>query len=255
MRAGDGLIHPRNSVSVQELFSVSQTAAYPFVAVGNHTQRNHAEQDRRRYRPRRQPHWVRLLDQGRAAQEASIRILKGGLPSVSAVKTDTAILLGSDAPHDVLAFGRDAYECYVVDVAEAEQDGERFELLDEGRDNVTVRTTSGATSMLFRWFKMGLHEHRGHRTVDAPVATAAGGETLRLIDVMIATLRHIKDDIIAHLSSVSEMTQTVDDVKWVVTIPAIHDDFTKRFMRVAVYEAGITSMVDAQASGCAWSPR
>jgi len=64
MGAGDGQIHPGNDVSVQELFSVSQTAAYPFVAVGNHTQRNHAEQDRRRHRPWRQPKWVRLLDPG-----------------------------------------------------------------------------------------------------------------------------------------------------------------------------------------------
>ena len=45
--------------------------------------------------------------QGRTEQDI-IRIPKGGLPSASAVKTDTAILLGSDAPHDVLAFGRNA---------------------------------------------------------------------------------------------------------------------------------------------------
>ena len=186
-----------------------------------------------------------LSIQGRAEQDVIIRIPEDSLPSVSAVKTDTAILLGSDAPHKVLAFGRRAFEDFVAGVAEAEQDGESFELLDESRDSVTVRTTSGATSMFFRRFKMGLCERRGHQSVDAPVATAEGGQQLPLIDVMTSALRHIKEDALAHLSSVSEMAHTAEDVTWVLTIPAIYDDFAKRFMRVAAHNAGIMATVDS----------
>eukprot|EP00752_Nemacystus_decipiens_P002183 g2078.t1 len=183
--------------------------------------------------------------QGRAEQDVIVRIPDGSLRSVSAVKTDTAILLASEAPHEVLAFGRRAYERFVEYVAEAE-DGESSEHMDENRNNVTtVRAASGATTMLFRWFKMELCERRGYQSVDDPEATAEGGGKLPLIDVMTASLRHIKGDVIAHLSSVSGVAQTIEDVAWVVTIPAIYDDFAKRFMRVAAHKAGITSTVDS----------
>ena len=43
----------------------------------------------------------------------------------------------------------------------------------------------------------------------------------------------------------SGVNQTVDHVTWVVTIPAIYDDFAKSFMRVAAHKAGITSTVDS----------
>ena len=41
------------------------------------------------------------------------------------------------------------------------------------------------------------------------------------------------------------MAQTISDVTWVVTIPAIYDDFAKRFVRVAAHKAGIISTVNS----------
>eukprot|EP00752_Nemacystus_decipiens_P002187 g2082.t1 len=173
--------------------------------------------------------------QGRAEKDVIIRVPEGSVPSVSAMKTDTAVLLRSTPPHDVLAFGRAA--------------GERFVQESEGCSDMYggagVRAVSGASTMLFRWFKMGLCERRGYQLVDDPMATAEGGQQLPLMVVMTAVLRHFKQDVLAHLSSVSEMAQTVDDITWVVTIPAIYDDFAKRFMRVAANKAGITSTIDS----------
>ena len=62
---------------------------------------------------------------------------------------------------------------------------------------------------------------------------------------MTAVLRHFKDDALAHLSSVSEMAKTVQNITWVVTVPAIYDDFAKHFMRVAAYEAGMMPTIDS----------
>eukprot|EP00903_Cladosiphon_okamuranus_P013451 g12527.t1 len=177
--------------------------------------------------------------QGRAEQDIIIRVPDGSLPSsVSATKTDTAILLKSTFPHDVLAFGRAAGERFIE---EAEDDEAST---DYGGDD-GVRTAAPPGGMLFRWFKVELCQLRGYRSVDDPVATAEGGQQLPLIVVMTAILRHFKEDVIDHLSSVSEMPQTVDDITWVVTIPAIYDDFAKRFMRIAAHKAGITPAVDS----------
>ena len=175
--------------------------------------------------------------QGRAEQDVIIRVPERSLPSVSAMKTDTAVLLRSTPPHGVLAFGRAAGERFVEDCEDDEASNDY--------SGAGVHATTGATSMLFRWFKMGLCERRGYQSVDDPVATAEGGQQLPLMIVMAAVLRHFKDDALAHLSFVSGMTQTVENVTWVVTIPAIYDDFAKRFMRVAAHKAGITATIDS----------
>lgn len=176
--------------------------------------------------------------QGRVHEDIIIRVPEDSLPSVSATKTETAVLLKSEHPHDVLAFGRAAIERFIE---EAEDD----EAFGDGDGGVQGANIPGATSILFRWFKRGLCERRGFQSVDDPVATAEGGQQLPLMIVMTAVLRHFKDDAITHLSSVSEMPQTVDDVTWVVTIPAIYDDFAKRFTRLAAHKAGIISTVDS----------
>ena len=170
--------------------------------------------------------------QGRAEDDVIIRVPDGSLPSVSAMKTETAVLLGSEAPHDVLAFGRAAHERFI----ELSEDSEHF---------YPNTAASEATAMLFRWFKMGLCQRRGYQSVDEPVATAEGGQRLPLIVVMTAVLRHFKEDILRHLSTVSEIPQSIHDVTWVLTIPAIYDDFAKRFMRVAAHKAGIISTVES----------
>ena len=145
------------------------------------------------------------------------------------MKTETAALLRGTLPHDVLAFGRAAGERFVQDFED-----------DDGS------TPSGPTPMLFRWFKNGLcQRRRGYQSVADPVATGEGGQDLPLMVVMAAVLRHFKNDVIAHLSSVSGTARSVADIAWNLTIPAIYDDFAKRFMRVAAHNAGITSTIDS----------
>eukprot|EP00752_Nemacystus_decipiens_P002189 g2083.t2 len=154
------------------------------------------------------------------------------------MKTDTAALLSSTHPYDLLAYGRSAYERFIYETAD-----DKSPSCSLGGE--ASHTSAGARSMLFRWFKIGLCERRGYQTIDQPVATAEGGQQLPLIDVMATALRHFKEDVITHVSSESEVAHTVEDITWVVTIPAIYDDFAKRFMRIAAEKAGIISTVDS----------
>ncbi|CAN0272780.1 unnamed protein product, partial [Pylaiella littoralis] len=158
--------------------------------------------------------------QGRAENDVIVRIPKGSGACASASKTETAVLLECTPPHNFVAFGKTA------------------------RKRFTRRPTPGTSNMLFRFFKTGLCENRGYTSVDEPVATADGGETLPLLVVMTSVLRHLKEDVLDYLSSRVEVAPTVHDVTWVLTIPAIYDDFAKRFMRIAAHKAGLISAVD-----------
>ncbi|CAB1107856.1 unnamed protein product [Ectocarpus sp. CCAP 1310/34] len=172
---------------------------------------------------------------GRSENEVTVCTPNGSGHCRSAqLKTETAALLEAKHPHGLLAFGKTARERFIKD-AQRDEDGGGC----TGR-----RTTSGAPNMLFRFFKTELCKNSGYTSVDQPVATAEGGETLPLMTVMTAVLRHIKEDVLAHLSQRLEVDPTVADVNWVVTIPAIYDDFAKRFMRVSAHRAGIISAVD-----------
>ncbi|CAM9417648.1 unnamed protein product, partial [Hapterophycus canaliculatus] len=81
--------------------------------------------------------------------------------------------------------------------------------------------------------------------MNGPVATAQGGQKLPLLVVMVSVLRHFKEDVLAHLSSAANASQTIEHVLWVITIPAMYDDFSKRFMRVAAHMAGLVDAIDS----------
>ncbi|CAM9166653.1 unnamed protein product, partial [Scytosiphon promiscuus] len=158
--------------------------------------------------------------QGFAEDSVIIQVPEGASKAASSdTKTDTAILLNARPPHRVEAFGRAAIGDSPV--------------------------SSEKTGMLFRWFKKELCERRGYQSVDDPIATADGGQEIPLIVVMSAVLRHFKDDVLKYLSSRTEVAKTIKDVIWVATIPAIYDDFAKRFMRVAAHKAGLIDKVDS----------
>lgn len=180
--------------------------------------------------------------QGRAEEDVIIHIPKGSLASVSAMKTETAVLLGGEH-HEFQAFGRAARERFIEE-AEDEED-ECGGWLDESGHDVRQSSTCSSSSMLFRWFKAVLCQRRGYQSIDDPVATDDGGRKVPLMRVMTLVLAHFKEDILRHLSTVSEVPQTVEDVTWALTIPAIYDDFAKRFMRVAAHKAGIIPTVDS----------
>ena len=162
---------------------------------------------------------------------------EGSLSSASAgLKTETAILLGSETG-DFRAFGRAAWEKFVNF-----KEDQEFKL-QEGLDVRETVPTSAA--MLFRWFKVALCKKRGYQSIYEPTAVAEDGQKRPLIEVVSAALRHFKEDILAYLSCSSGVAVGVSEVIWILTIPAIYDDYAKNFMRHAAHNAGIISTVDS----------
>ena len=178
-----------------------------------------------------------LSMKGRAEEEIVIRIPEGSHSSATTgLKTDTAILLCSKTG-DFRAFGQAARKEFIMS-----KEDEEWELEGgiEGSETVPASDT-----ILFRCFKVALCRNQGYQSIHDPIAVADGGQTKPLLDVVSSTLKHFKDDILAYLTSSSGVDIGVRDVIWVLTIPAIYDDFAKNFMRHAAYYAGIISTVDS----------
>ncbi|CAM9283881.1 unnamed protein product [Hapterophycus canaliculatus] len=148
---------------------------------------------------------VRIPDTARAAAS-------------STVKTETAALIGRAGKGELVAFGPAALQQY------AEDDNEE--------------------NALFRWFKIDLCEPGpGQTTVQSVRATSTAGHVAPLFSVITASLVYFKDDVLDFLSSTSGRTVRAADVSWVLTVPAIYDDFAKNFMRQAAHEAGMIDRV------------
>eukprot|EP00947_MAST-08B_sp_MAST-8B-sp1_P001498 g1498.t1 len=60
-----------------------------------------------------------------------------------------------------------------------------------------------------------------------------------LIDIIADVLRHTKDLALKELSSFSPTPIDPSNVRWALTVPAIWDDFGKKFMRRAAFKAGL----------------
>lgn len=140
----------------------------------------------------------------------------------SSIKTETVALIGGRGSGDLIAFGGAAIEEYT---ASDHADGQA----------------------LFRWFKFDLCESRpGHTKPDSVMTDSVGGlHTVPLLGVMTASLRYFKEDVLAFLSHTGGRTVDVNSVKWVLTVPAIYDDFAKRFMRQAAHEAGMIDRMNS----------
>ncbi|CAM9859946.1 unnamed protein product, partial [Hapterophycus canaliculatus] len=150
---------------------------------------------------------VRIPDTARAA------------PS-STTKTETVALFGRRGRGELRAFGPAAIQQYAED--DDEQDA------------------------LFRWFKLDLCKTAsGQTTADCLTTTSTAGHTAPLLPVVTASLRYFKDDVLSFLSSTSGRLVRARDIRWIVTVPAIYDDFAKNFMRQAAHEAG---MIDKASS-------
>lgn len=170
----------------------------------------------------------------KAEEDIAVRIPEDSEPPESGPrwKTETAILLENDG-QEVIAFGLNARRKFIRKI-EAQRAA-----ADDGcaRDESCLSST---TNLLFTWFKAELCQNRGYKSVDDPITTACGGQKLPLLQVVTAALRHVKEDILLYLSGLLGVPLTVDRVKWVLTIPAIFDDFAKGFMRHAAFQAGMT---------------
>ncbi|XP_023224778.1 heat shock 70 kDa protein 12A-like isoform X2 [Centruroides sculpturatus] len=139
---------------------------------------------------------------------------EGGDPGVINQKTPTTLLLTPDKKFH--SFGYSARDYYHdLDPQEAKK------------------------WLYFEKFKMALH-HNEHLTLDTEIK-ASNGKALAAVTVFAHALRYFREHALQELSDQSATRITNDDVRWVVTVPAIWRQPAKQFMRAAAYEAGIAT--------------
>ncbi|XP_046570202.1 uncharacterized protein LOC124278523 isoform X2 [Haliotis rubra] len=143
-----------------------------------------------------------------------MRNWEGGDPGVINQKTPTTILLNPEGHLDSFGFtARDRYHNLTPDEARK--------------------------WMYFERFKMVLH-HNADLTKDT-MLKASNGELFPALKVFALALRFFKEHALQQLSDQSGITVINDDVRWVITVPAIWKAPAKQFMRQAAYEADLVS--------------
>ncbi|XP_061186870.1 heat shock 70 kDa protein 12A-like [Saccostrea echinata] len=136
------------------------------------------------------------------------------MTTMTSHKTSTCILFTEDKQFS--KFGFEAEEKYM-------------ELtLDEEQHNWYI----------FRRFKMSLY---GIESSDEEVLVEdVNGKTLPAMLVFSESIRYLKDSLLEECTKQNTEIQ-LDDIKWVLTVPAIWSDPAKTFMRTAAIKAGISS--------------
>ncbi len=131
------------------------------------------------------------------------------------VKTSTELLVKREG-HTFVAFGNQAREMLSnMDEEEAQQ------------------------HLHFSRFKMQLHVSEGRvRQVDVKANNAE--DKLPLKFLISLTLKHMKDRALEEVNNASTAPLSADDVRWVLTVPAIWDNAAKQFMVEAAREARLT---------------
>lgn len=146
-----------------------------------------------------------------------MRKWEGGDPGVSNQKTPTSLLLKPNGEFHSFGFGaRDFYH--------------------DLEDNDVKKW------YYFEKFKMSLHSSQDlHKGVEIE---AIGGKKMLALKVFAHALRFFKDHCLQELSDQSSTRIVNDDIRWVITVPAIWRQPAKQFMRQAAYEAGLASPID-----------
>ncbi|CAN0307407.1 unnamed protein product [Ectocarpus sp. 12 AP-2014] len=162
--------------------------------------------------------------EGEASGKILVRVPDTAAASPSSsTKTETAVLLSRGGTGDLMAFGPEAVD--------------QFAHQDHDEDDPA----------LFRWFKLDLCKSvHGQTSVQSVMTNSSSGRhTVPLFHVMKASLSYFKDDILRFLSSTRGRNVDAMEVTWVITVPAIYDDFAKRFMRQAAHGAGMIDRVES----------
>ncbi|GFY69055.1 heat shock 70 kDa protein 12A [Trichonephila inaurata madagascariensis] len=143
-----------------------------------------------------------------------MRKWEGGDPGVVNQKTPTTLLLDPDEKFH--SFGYAARDCYH-----------------------DLEPQEAKKWLYFEKFKMTLHktENLSRETI----IQAANGKGVSALTVFAHALRYFRKHALQELSDQSATCILNDDVRWVVTVPAIWRQPAKQFMRNAAYEAGIAS--------------
>uniref|UniRef100_A0A8C4RR44 Heat shock protein 12B n=1 Tax=Erpetoichthys calabaricus TaxID=27687 RepID=A0A8C4RR44_ERPCA len=143
-----------------------------------------------------------------------MRRWEGGDPGVANQKTPTSLLLTPDKKFHSFGFmARDSY--HDLDPEEA-------------RD-----------WLYFEKFKMKIHS-----TTDLTMETelmAVNGSHVKAIEVFAHALRFFKEHALKELKDQSSSVLEKDEIRWVITVPAIWKPPAKQFMREAAYLATLVS--------------
>ncbi|XP_021913775.1 heat shock 70 kDa protein 12A-like isoform X2 [Zootermopsis nevadensis] len=141
-----------------------------------------------------------------------MRKWEGGDPGLNNQKTPTTLLLTPNGEFHSFGFtARDFF--HDLDIQEAKK------------------------WLYFDKFKMALHHNQ-----DLSRSTklqAANGQSVSALTVFAHALHHLKNHALMELSDQMGSNVGVEDVRWVVTVPAIWKQPAKQFMREAAYKAGL----------------
>ncbi|KAF3842553.1 hypothetical protein F7725_024504, partial [Dissostichus mawsoni] len=151
-----------------------------------------------------------LLEAARKGQKR----WEGGDPGVSNQKTPTTILLTPDRKFHSFGYAaRDFY--HDLDPSESKQ-----------------------------WLYLEKFKMKLHTTANLSIETdlhAANGKRVKAIDIFAYALAFFKEQAIKELSDQTGGEFDNNDVRWVITVPAIWKMPAKQFMREAAYKSGLVS--------------
>lgn len=148
-----------------------------------------------------------------------MRKWEGGDPGINNQKAPTSILITPEGDFDSFGYAaRDRY--HDLDIVEAKE------------------------YLYFEKFKMALH-HNADLSKDT-MLEASNGKCMLAITVFSYALRFFKEHALQELSDQSGVKIVNDDIRWVITVPAIWKAPAKQFMRQAAYQAGIASSLNPE---------
>jgi len=93
--------------------------------------------------------------------------------------------------------------------------------------------------LYFEKFKMHLHYTQDLNT--QTLISASNGRKVPALTIFTYALQYFKEHALRELSDQSGTRFVNEDVRWVITVPAIWKQSAKQFMREAAYQAGIAS--------------
>lgn len=156
---------------------------------------------------------VNELKKAAVGDKATISTNNWNAGNFMSPKAPTCLLLNEDKKFD--SFGYDAENKYI-------------QLAEEGEHK---------SWYYFRRFKMMLHHNQG-LSRDMILEDITGTKTMKALDVFSLCIRYLKDEMYKLITDrVTSVEPT--DIMYVLTVPAIWDDSSKQFMRMAAVQAGI----------------
>ncbi|XP_026212335.1 heat shock 70 kDa protein 12A isoform X4 [Anabas testudineus] len=149
----------------------------------------------------------------------TMRRWEGGDPGVSNQKTPTTILLTPDRKFHSFGYAaRDFY--HDLDPSESKH------------------------WLYLEKFKMKLHT-TANLSIDTDLH-AANGKRVKALDIFAYALAFFKEQALKELSDQTGSEFDNNDVRWVITVPAIWKMPAKQFMREAAYKSGLVSRENAE---------